>query len=68
MVYNTLNHWICGLCPSVIEVSPFQGAQREGVSLPSSEDGNKSSFRNVAFSSSLKILTMNEVYKPSDFI
>jgi hypothetical protein len=38
-----------------------------GVSLPSPEDGNWSSFRNVVFSTYLEFRTMNKVHKPRDF-
>jgi hypothetical protein len=37
-----------------------------GVSLPSSEDGNGSSSRNVEFFSYLEFRTMNKFQNPSD--
>jgi hypothetical protein len=37
-----------------------------GISLPSPEDGNRSSFRNVVFSRYLEFRTMDKVHKPSD--
>jgi hypothetical protein len=43
-----------------------KGPNREGVSLRSSEDENRLSFRNVVFSSYLESRTMNKVHKPSD--
>jgi hypothetical protein len=42
------------------------GHNRIGVSLPSPEEGNRSSFRNVVFYSYLEFRTMNKVQKPSD--
>jgi hypothetical protein len=38
---------------------------RVGVSLPSPEDGNRSSFRNFVFCYYLEFRTMNKVQKPS---
>jgi hypothetical protein len=49
----------------VTEVSSFYGAQHI-VSLSSYEDGNRSSSRNVVFSSYLEFGTMDEVHKASD--
>jgi hypothetical protein len=43
-----------------------KGPKRAGVSLPSPEDGNTSSLRNVVFSSYLEFQTMDKVHKPSD--
>jgi hypothetical protein len=43
-----------------------QGPDRVGVSLPSSEDGNTFSFRNIVFSNYLEFRIMDEVQKPSD--
>jgi hypothetical protein len=40
---------------------------RASVPLPSHEDGNRSSFRNVVFSSNLEFLTMDKAHKPCDF-
>jgi hypothetical protein len=44
------------------------GPNRLGVSLPSSEDGNKTSFRNVVFSIYLEFPTMYKVQKLSDSV
>jgi hypothetical protein len=44
-----------------------KGPNRVGVSLPSPEDGNRSSFLNVVFLLSyLEVRAMNKVHKPSD--
>jgi hypothetical protein len=45
MVYNTQNQWVFGLCSS--------------YGIPS-EDGNRSSFRNVVFSSYLEFRRMEK--------
>jgi hypothetical protein len=65
MVYNIQSYRVCGLCPSsgilncrkhnVSDTGSSKrglskGPNRVGVSLASSEDGNRSSFRNVLFS------------------
>jgi hypothetical protein len=51
----------------VIEVRALsKGPNRVGVSLPSPEDGDRSSFRNVVFSRYLEFRTMDEAHKPSD--
>jgi hypothetical protein len=41
----------------------FKGPNRVGVSLPSSEDEYRSSFRNVVFPSLLEFQTINKVLK-----
>jgi hypothetical protein len=43
-----------------------KGPNRVGVTLPSPEDGNMSSYRNVAVSSYLEFRTMDKVQNPSD--
>jgi hypothetical protein len=43
-----------------------KGPNKVRVSLLPPEDGNRSSFRNVVFSSYLKFRTMDKVHKPSD--
>jgi hypothetical protein len=43
-----------------------EGPNRVGVSIPSPEDGIRSNFRNVVFSSYLEFRTMGKVYEPSD--
>jgi hypothetical protein len=48
-----LNHWTTG-------------SNRAGVSFPSPEDGNTSSFPEVVFSSYLEFRTMDKVNKPSN--
>jgi hypothetical protein len=52
-----LRHWTLALS---------NGPSRVGVSFPSPEDGSRSSFRNVVFSSYLEFRTMDKVQKPSD--
>jgi hypothetical protein len=47
-----------------IDFNNCKGPKRAGVSLPSGEDGNKSSFRNVGFSSYLDFQTMDKIQKP----
>jgi hypothetical protein len=42
---GTLNHW-------TTQVSLSEGPNRVGVSVPSTEDGSRSSFRNAMFLSS----------------
>jgi hypothetical protein len=42
------------------------GPNRVGVSLPSPEDGNRSSFLNVMFSGYLEFRTMHKVQKPGN--
>jgi hypothetical protein len=54
-----INQWTWRLALS-------KGHNRVGVSLPSPEDGNRSSFRNVVFSSYLEFWTMHKAQKPSD--
>jgi hypothetical protein len=49
----------------VIRFAPLEGPSKVGVSLPSPEDGNTSSFRDVVFSSCLEFWTMDKVHKPS---
>jgi hypothetical protein len=41
-------------------------AVSKGVALPSPEDGNRSSLRNVVLSVYLEFRTMDEVKKPDD--
>jgi hypothetical protein len=48
-----------------LEVSS-KGPNRVIVSFSSSQDGNRSSFQNVVFSSYLKFLTMDKVHNPVD--
>jgi hypothetical protein len=43
-----------------------KGLNRVGVSFPSPEDVNRSSFRNVVFSSYLEFLMKDTVHEPSD--
>jgi hypothetical protein len=50
MVYDTLNHWICGLCPLPIK----------------HQRGNRSTFRNILFSSYLESRMMDEVNRASN--
>jgi hypothetical protein len=50
----------------VIEIALSNCPNRLGISLPSPEAGNRSSLRNVVFSSYLEFRTINEVEKPND--
>jgi hypothetical protein len=50
----------------VIDVRSFLGTQQCFISLQSPEDGNRSGFRNVMFSSYLELRTVDIVHKPSD--
>jgi hypothetical protein len=45
---------------------PSEGPNRVDVSLFSPEDGKRSNFRNLMFSSYLEFFTMDKVHKPSD--
>jgi hypothetical protein len=50
----------------VIDISLCKRPNRVGVSLPSPEDGNRSSFRHFVFFIYLESRTMDKVQKPSD--
>jgi hypothetical protein len=50
-----------------LKLALSKGPNRVGVALSSSEDGNRSSFRNVVFSIYLELRTMDKVHKPADF-
>jgi hypothetical protein len=50
----------------LLRLALSKGPNKVGDSLPSPADGNRSSFRNDVFSSSLEFWTMNKVHKPSD--
>jgi hypothetical protein len=78
MVYNTHNYRFSELCLSfsilktrksafgeVADAICFLGTQQI-VFIPSPEDGNTPSFRNVLFSSYVEFQTMDEVHEPSD--
>jgi hypothetical protein len=43
-----------------------KGPNKVGVSLHSPEDGNRSSFRNIVFTSYLELQRMDRVGKPID--
>jgi hypothetical protein len=43
-----------------------KGPNKVDVSLPSPEDRNRPSFRNIVFSTYLEFLTMAKIHKPSD--
>jgi hypothetical protein len=55
MVYETQNYWVSGLYRSygiintTLKLALSKGPNRVGVSLPSPEDGKRSSFRNTVF-------------------
>jgi hypothetical protein len=51
LYYNTLVPSLSNIF-QWLRLGVFKGANRVGVSFPSSEDGNRSSFQNVVFSSS----------------
>jgi hypothetical protein len=54
------------LFPSGLRMALSKGRNIVGVSVPSPEDGNYSSFRNFVPSSYLEFRTMNKVHKRSD--
>jgi hypothetical protein len=61
--------WILGSFPSSSEVTwVVQGPNGEGAFLSSSEDGNRSTFRNVVLFRYvyLEFRTMDKVQKPSE--
>jgi hypothetical protein len=69
----TLNQWTGG--PNTECLPPLEranlnhwtsGTNRVGVSLPSLEEGNRYSFRNVVSSSYLEFRTRDTVQNPSD--
>jgi hypothetical protein len=82
MVCKAQNYCVCGLCPSsgilnirkhsVSETGSVpifrwgEGSNRVGVSFPSPEDGNSSSFRNAVFFRYLKFRTMDKAQKSND--
>jgi hypothetical protein len=74
MVHIIQNHWICGLHPSSrilnlmqsLRLAHSKGPKRVGVSFPSPEDGNRSSFQNNEFTSHLEFLTLDNAHKASD--
>jgi hypothetical protein len=49
-----------------LRLSYSKGPNRVGVFLPSPEDGNEFSFRNVVFSSYFEFRTVEKVHKPND--
>jgi hypothetical protein len=49
-----------------VRLALSKGPNRIGVSLPSPNDWNRSSFRNVVFSNNLEFLKMNSVHRRSD--
>jgi hypothetical protein len=53
-------------CPDPVDPKISKGPNRVGVSLPSPEDGNRSSFRDVVFSGYLEFQTMDRVLKLSE--
>jgi hypothetical protein len=63
MVYNTQIDLVSGLCPDWLV--PSKVSNRVGVSLPSREHGNKSSFRNVVLQY-LEFRTLDNVQELSD--
>jgi hypothetical protein len=48
-----------------VRLALSKGLNRVGVSVPSPENGNRSSFRNVAFSSYLELQTVDKIQKTS---
>jgi hypothetical protein len=67
MASNTQNHLVVGLCQLVqrLKLVLSKVPNRVGVSLPSPEDGKRSSFRNV-FSTYFEFRTMDKSHKPGD--
>jgi hypothetical protein len=61
-LYNTQNHRVCGLRKS-------SGILNNWItySPPLHEEGNRSNFRNVLFSSYLELWTTEKVHTPSNF-
>jgi hypothetical protein len=51
-----------------LRLAPFKGPNRVDVSLPSPEDGNRSSFWSVVFSSYLEFWAKEKVQKPSNSV
>jgi hypothetical protein len=66
MCNNTLSHWVYGL-RQLSGILNKETRCRNWICFPSLEDGKKSNFRNVVFSTYLEFRTMNETHKPSDF-
>jgi hypothetical protein len=71
MMYNTLNHWVCRICPLSGIRNNYKTVQglrlalskglNMGVSLLSAEDRHRSGFQNVAFSTYLEFRTVERV-------
>jgi hypothetical protein len=55
-------HLLC----SVMRFAFSKGPNEEDASLPSPEDGNRPSLRNVVFSNNLEFRIMHKVYEPID--
>jgi hypothetical protein len=66
MLYNTQNHYDYGIVFKVqsLRLALSKEPNRVGVSLSSHDDGNRSSFLNVVFSSYLELKTMDKVHNP----
>jgi hypothetical protein len=61
-----INLWTRSRPPVILILALSKGPNRVGVSLPSPEDGDRSSFRNVVFPIYLELWTMGKVHKSSD--
>jgi hypothetical protein len=69
IVYDTQNQWRYGFIhrPELM-LALSMGPNRTGFTLTSTEVGNRSSFRNVVFSSYLEFRTMENIHKASDSV
>jgi hypothetical protein len=52
----------------LLRLALSKGPSRVDVCLPLREDENRSSYRNVMFSTHLELLTMDKVHKPTDSV
>jgi hypothetical protein len=57
---------VAAVLHSAIQCSKIRIRGKVGVSLPSPEDGNRSSFRKVVFSTYVEFLTLDNIHELSD--
>jgi hypothetical protein len=50
------------MSPTLLRFALYEGSNRAGVSIPSNEDANTPSFRNVMYSSYLEFRTLGNVH------
>jgi hypothetical protein len=62
---SAVRHLLCSVPYKDLTATVTEGPNRVGFSLPSPEDGNISSFRNVVFSNYLESLAMDNGTNPS---